>query len=253
MGYMTMHSWLSLWIGAEMVSFNFKKTSCITITSTCLDPYKHHKSSNITHQAPPLTDPFGFHLTLQRDPGGSQRLAAALWMSPHSTLCGDEIYGERLEFVVPLMKMGEDSESEVVLNSGERCGCREEQVDTHTQAMMVGIIACKSQDIIVSCIWWECPPPLTIGIMTPSIWGRKMESSVASQHAIAYWPSMLPYFTITSEPPKALTWGSICTFSHIGYGEYDHDLHESCFSILISLGLTFRYIICSDHHWTIII
>lgn len=104
-------------LAQKMCSFNFKKISCITITSTCLDPYKHHKSSSITHQAPPLTDPFGFHLTLQRDPGGSQRLAAALWMSPQSTLCGDEIYGERLEFVVPLMKMGDDSESEVVLNS----------------------------------------------------------------------------------------------------------------------------------------
>ena len=72
-----------------------------------LDPYKHHKSSSITHQAPPLTDPFGFHLTLQRDPV-SQRLAAALWMSPHSTLCGDEIHAERLEFVVPSMRWEEE-------------------------------------------------------------------------------------------------------------------------------------------------
>ena len=132
-----MHSWISLWIGAEMVSFNFKKISYITIASTCLDP------------SPRLhlwRDPFGFHLTLQRDPGGSQRLAAALWMSPHSTLCGDEIFGERLEFVVPLMKMGE--ESEAVLNSSVHV-VAERRKWAHKLWRRRLIIACKREDIIV--------------------------------------------------------------------------------------------------------
>lgn len=138
-----------------MLSFNFKKISYITITSTCLNPSKHHASSTITHhhdsntQAPPLTDPFGFHLTLQRDPGGSQRLAAALWMSPQSTLCGDEIYCERLEFVVPLMRW----ERKVRRYRIHPSMWLPRGASGHTQAMMVGIIAFKREDIIVSCIW----------------------------------------------------------------------------------------------------
>lgn len=93
---------------------NWRRNGFLQFQENQLHHHCIHLFGSLT-QAPPLTDPFGFHLTLQRDPGGSQRLAAALWMSPHSTLCGDEIFGERLEFVVPLMKMGE--ESEAVLNS----------------------------------------------------------------------------------------------------------------------------------------